>query len=869
MDNTLRNVQDGGLFGLFKSDTEKKIKDLNHRLKVVIEGQKKGDGSRITKQIKNIIYEEEATVTDLINSDFSIKKDFYRIIKQWADLYTNGKGEERGGKPGVFVKVYGFIKFLKDLDEVYGTPEDKMGLEAGSKTMYDDIEFYNILFPKIKEFMLQVIKDMSSSNSGKSSNTGKMMAETLALLSSHFKVMKADAGKLKKIEFCDLIMNALIKVMRDDPMEYIGLLEFTYQEYPIFQKICPINKLVDKTLEWLAKDAATGKEEQQQRFNETQYNVILAKLTDFYKLEEILNLENNNKFKQILFGSKKEKGKIIKWMMYIRQHKGQMKRVDKKNETKIPGRDGKMMAPNYDFTFLQIFNGLMDKTYPTFFRTSYANIEKKNQPGFFTNLKNWYSSKSPDSYFHIIKADLYQELIKWLNSLQKIGDYVRLLGKISDLFPDIIDSDKFLTYTKLNKRILDIVSPAPINNKTGKPVFPKTISNVKRDLEGLGKLLQIHINEKNHIGKLYNSKEFNNIFYIKLKNFVEKDEKEAARLGFTLKESTEEGSNFDQLQDKFNANLIERIQPKIGININTVEDLTEFLDVHYDIISIEQLLPRKITNQQPMANTEIIAKTKAIPLSKKTFSDERSKEVFYKILIDAKNSLEKSSEKPPTTLHYLDSMITPDQSLSWHLSDEFYTKDKRDGSVQKVDETGQSSYGNLEESQRRTTDDLIADAQTDEVSQILQDNLPEVSKLSGEIANLLKIIDDQGKKLQETDYIIDTLINDESSILEEVKEKVESVDNLISSNDLDTLIKRKRGRPRKIKKVVTIEVEKTEKTEKTGGSKKNKKKLIGTYKTSENKITNLYKSGNLDVFFYINNNRKRKRVDLNSSRINF
>ena len=41
MDNTLRNVQDGGLFGLFESDTEKKIKDLNHKLKIVIAGKKK------------------------------------------------------------------------------------------------------------------------------------------------------------------------------------------------------------------------------------------------------------------------------------------------------------------------------------------------------------------------------------------------------------------------------------------------------------------------------------------------------------------------------------------------------------------------------------------------------------------------------------------------------------------------------------------------------------------------------------------------------------------------------------------------------------------------------------------------------------
>ena len=860
MDNTLRNVQDGGLFGLFKSDTEKKIKDLNHRLKIVIEGRKKGDGTYIKKQLKNIIFEEEATVTDLINSDFSIKKDFYRIIKQWADLYTNGKAREKGGKQDVFVKMYGFIKFLQDLDEVYGTPEDKKAIDAGSKTMYDDIEFYNILFPKIKEFMLQVIKDMSSSNS----HVGLMMEKTLDVLSSHFKVMEKDAGKLKSIEFCNLIINGLIKVMRDDPTNYIPLLGLTYQKYPIFQKICPINKLVDKTLEWLAKDAATGKEEQQQRFVEEQYHLILSKLTDFYKLEEILNLENNNKFKQILFGSKKEKGKIIKWMMYIRQHKGQMKRVEKKKgESGKTFIDGKMMYPNYDKTFLNIFNELMDKTYPTFFRTSYANIEKKNQPGFFTNLKNIFSaSKSPDKYFHIIKMDLYHEIIKWLNSLQKTRDYVELLSKVSDLFPDIIDSDKFLTYTKLNQKILGIVTPPRINPKTGKPVFVNTFSNVKKDLEALGKLLQVHIKQGNHIDKLYNSKEFNNIFYIKLKNQVEKDEKEAARLGFTLVESTKEDSNFDQIQDKFNSNLIQRIQSKIGININTVEDLTEFLDVHYDIINISQLLPRKISNQQPMANTEIIAKTKAIELGKKTFSNEKSKEIFYKILIDAKNSLEKDSEKPPTTLHYLDSIIEPDQSLSWHLSEVFYTKDRRDGSVQKVDGTNQSSYGNLEESQRRTSDDLIANAQSDEVSQILQDNLPEVSKLSGEIANLLKIIDDQGKKLQETDYIIDSLINDESSILEEVKEKVESVDNLISSNDLDTLIKKKRGRPKKAKKVITIEVEKT------GGSKKHRKILIGTYKTGENKIKNLYKSGNLDVFFYINNNRKRKKVDINSSRIN-
>ena len=225
--------------------------------------------------------------------------------------------------------------------------------------------------------------------------------------------------------------------------------------------------------------------------------------------------------------------------------------------------------------------------------------------------------------------------------------------------------------------------------------------------------------------------------------------------------------------------------------------------------------------------------------------------------------IEIDSGKPLTTLQYMDSILEPDQSLSWHLSDDFYTKDK-DGSVKKFDGTSQDSYGNLEQPQRRTTNDLIADVQTDEVSQILQDNLPEVSKLSGEIANLLKIIDDQGKKLQETDYIIDTLINDENSILEEVSGKVDDVNNLVSSNNLDTLVKPKTSN--KVKKVITVEIEKTEKT---GGSKrKQKKMLIGTYKTGKNQIKNLYRSGNLDVFFYINDNKKRKKVDMDSDRIN-
>lgn len=862
MDNTLRNVQDGGLFGLFESDTEKKIKDLNHKLKIVISSKKKGEGTYIKDKLKSIMYEEEVAITNLINSNFSIKKDFYRIIKQWADLYTNGKKEDKAGKSGVFRQVLGFEKFLEDLDHVYGSPEEKVSIGDGTTTMYDDIEFYNIFFPKIKEYMKQKVKNVPSIK--QANVAGDEMAETIKLLWSHFKVMKKDLDKLKKADFCGLILSTLNHVMGHDSERYIELLEFTFEKIPSFISICPINELIAGTLTWLEKDSATGKEEQRQRFDANQYNIIINKLQYFYRLEAILNLENNDKFKQILFGSKKEKGKIIKWMMYIRQYKDQMRKSDKKQKIKVPGKDGKMVPINYDRTFLDIFNELMDKTYPTFFRTSLANIEKKNQPGFFTNLKNVFSaSKSPDKYFSIIKNDLYHELIKWLGVLQKAGDYVQLLDKVSDIFPDIIDSDRFLTYAKLNEKILSIVTPSPINHKTGKPVFVKTFSGVKWDLERLGRLLQTHIKSGNHIDKLYNSEAFNKSFYIKLKNLVEKDKKEAARLGFTLVESDNENKNFDEDENFFYSNLFDNIQPKIGININTIEELRYLLDNYYDIVGIEQLLPKKITNRDPMSNTEIIEKTKAIPISKKTFSNEKSKETFYKILIDMKNQTQKDSGKPPTTLQYLDAIIDPDQALSWHLSDAFYTKSK-DGSVKKIDGTSQSSYGdygNLEQLQRRTTDDLIADAQSDEVSQILQDNLPEVSKLSGEIANLLKIIDDQGKKLQETDNIIDQLINDENSILEEVSGKVESVNNLISSNDLDTLVKSKKSN--KTKKVITVEVEKT------GGSKrKQRKMLIGTYKTGKNQIKNLYRSGNSDIFFYINNNRKRKKIDINSNRIN-
>ena len=234
---------------------------------------------------------------------------------------------------------------------------------------------------------------------------GDEMAETIKLLWSHFKVMKKDLDKLKKADFCGLILSTLNHVMGHDSERYIELLEFTFEKIPSFISICPINKLIAGTLTWLEKDSATGKEEQRQRFDANQYNIIINKLQYFYRLEAILNLENNDKFKQILFGSKKEKGKIIKWMMYIRQYKDQMRKSDKKQKIKVPGKDGKMVPINYDRTFLDIFNELMDKTYPTFFRTSLANIEKKNQPGFFTNLKNVFSaSKNPDKYFGIIKV---------------------------------------------------------------------------------------------------------------------------------------------------------------------------------------------------------------------------------------------------------------------------------------------------------------------------------------------------------------------------------------------------------------------------------------------------------------------------------
>ena len=80
---------------------------------------------------------------------------------------------------------------------------------------------------------------------------------------------------------------------------------------------------------------------------------------------------------------------------------------------------------------------------------------------------------------------------------------------------------------------------------------------------------------------------------------------------------------------------------------------------------------------------------------------------------------------------------------------------------------------------------------------------------------------------------------------------------------MDTLIKKKRGRPKKRKKVVTVEVEES----KIGGKKKCKKMLIGTYTITKNKTKNLYKMG--DIFYYVNDNNKRKKVDCNSSRINF
>jgi len=852
MDKRVINVQDGGIFG-FTSEIQKNISKINKELKIELGTIQKGKAFTFQKKFKALVDEEKADITDIINSNFSEKKDFYRIIKQWADLFGQGQiktyiardAKLEKGEPAF---KFGFEVFIENLNKVFGEPTGNSEMDDGTMRIYDDKDFYDMLYPNIKEYIKT--KEKNSPKTGPSDAKVFSIFQMIDIITDNFNIIKKDGTILQNLNICELIVNILVHAAKSTPAEYMIILNQIFEKMPNFRNTCSINQLITLTLVWLKTDAAIGKEAQSQRFKKEHYHLILTKLLYFHDLYVIFpSLVNNDTMKQILYGNKNENGKIVNWMKYIRQHMRDQKRSDKDEEVE---------KTNYPKIFMEAFEKLIYHTYPFLFGTAAANMQEKS--GFFSNLKNMFSAKKIDVYFDKIKKGLYREIINWLTFLN-IGDYLRLLEKILEVFPDLMTHRTFLTSAEFNEKILSIVTPPPINKKTGKPVFKKEFSYVKRDLENLGKLLETRRKPGNNIEKLYENEHFNKLFYSYLKKMVELNVKDAAKEGFVLVEDSST-NNFEELDTTFKVNLLDSIKSETSINISNMGLLEQFLDKRYDIISIGSVLPKKITGNDPITNAQLIAYTKDIPVGQNTpFQNENGKKKFLNILLSIIDTFKQNNSDgfKSTILTINNITIDPSQALSWYTMSEFYTVGTDTDIDKKTVSTSEDSYTNLDKAQRRNMSDLSGDVVSDEVSQILQENLPEVSLLSAEIANLLKIIDDQGKQLKSTDNMIDKLIEDENAILEHVSNKVEDINSIISTNNLDTSVKKQKSI--KKKKIVTVEIETISK----GGSKKQKKQIIGKYKISNHKSTYLYRQE--EIFFYINENKKRKKVDTNSLKI--
>ena len=214
-------------------------------------------------------------------------------------------------------------------------------------------------------------------------------------------------------------------------------------------------------------------------------------------------------------------------------------------------------------------------------------------------------------------------------------------------------------------------------------------------------------------------------------------------------------------------------------------------------------------------------------------------------------------------------VISPNESLKWYMDTEFYSKkfDYTSDPLKQIKDDIEPKGSDKEEAStfdkadRIEVRDLSADPQESEISAIVDENLPEVSSLSSEINNLLKIIEEQGNHLNETDGLIDQLIKDEATLLNSVTDQIDDVNRMIEANDLEVYSKKKKD-----KTTVKVTTKRTETTEsQEGGSLK--KYYVGKYTTGKYKNKMLYKLVGKPIYFYVNDLNRKKRVDINSSRI--
>jgi hypothetical protein len=840
----------GGLFG--SSRLESSIKDLNNALKLELEGIKIGAGHRFATRIRLEVDEKRVDIYEIINSDFEEKRKFYTILNQWAEKY--------GEKP--IDKKHPFEVFIEDLQSIFGKNETSMrDKKEGERTIYDDLDFYNAMQSTLKKYVLGEMAKLEKSNANESQ---KIIIHIIEIITQNFTPLQKDPAIIRHLGLCTSILKILAITAQKTPMKFIETMASIYRSMPTFRYGCGEQKVIEMALMWLEKDNATGEVKDESLYSEEQFDLILKKLGTFDKLYIILpTLVNDRRMKNLLYGKdKKSKGKLINWMIYVRQFLQK-----RKWDENIPENKRQFWQK-----FVESYYNLVHFTFPQLFGTQAATVkEVKKSTGFFSGLVNTFgnnSSGKKDPDFQKIRNNLYTETINWL-AILKPHEYLKLLRASLDTFPDMLTHRNFPRFTELDNKILNIFY-LYIDRETGNPMKrgDNDFAHMKKTFDNFGYVLKHHRQNDNLIDKLYEDIPFNRKFYRNLKKVVKMYEKEAAKFKFKLEkgEADWEAINADFYDKLFYAVInIDGIVLEDGIF-----ELEDYVTHRLEIESVQQFLPKKFSGKYPMDDKVLIKYIKEEEVGRNSIMrKESAKDPFQKVLLSLKKEFSDVNPKQYTNLLINGEVISPNESLKWYMDTEFYSKkfDNTSDPLKQIKDdiepkgSDKEKASTLDKVDRIEVRDLSADTQESQISAIVDENLPEVSSLSGEITNLLKIIEEQGNHLNETDGLIDQLIKDETTLLDSVTDQIDDVNRMIEANDLDVYSKKK-----KAKTTVKVTTKRTETTESQEGGALNKY-YVGKYTTGKNQNKMLYKLIGKPIYFYINDLNKKKRVDINSSRI--
>ena len=140
----------------------------------------------------------------------------------------------------------------------------------------------------------------------------------------------------------------------------------------------------------------------------------------------------------------------------------------------------------------------------------------------------------------------------------------------------------------------------------------------------------------------------------------------------------------------------------------------------------------------------------------------------------------------------------------------------------------------------------------------------------------MKIINEQGQHLQQTDELIDQLIIDENTILQDVSAKVDDVNSIIQVNDLDTKTRKKKNEKKttvtpaqplpqpnqQAPPAIQLTIQQPAQT----AGRRNRDVIIGKYKSTDG-IKRLYRHHKTKSFYYITKKNNKKKIDIYSSRV--